>query len=855
MEKPQKSMDYRFVRMGYKAPGKLSANEIWIDVGGRFDGEVIDHHGQESQYESATEMLAACADDLIRRFQDIDQLVVTTHERPDLDAIGGVWLLIKIHQQGAEFAAQKAVKTLIRAISDNDQGYCLEQVEAWWPLIFRLRLESELRNGERDDSNRLLVGFRLLDQTLDLLQKGKSLAAIAESLIDSSTRKYLLRARADYDQDLQHALPFQLELPVDEEKLLDPDSEREGPPRTTLVDALYLPNPRCQLVRELARTDGKNRFLGHGFHLLITGSQQHGIPPEKMLPKRSPWRFIISVDPLAGVHMRGLGFLLEQAEQERDRTKKGLRQYNHPIRERQFLGKGKGRHNLGVESPWYDGRGHSYTIIDSPSFDYQKRNYCGSSLTPGEVLEIVWKFGIPARFVPVRDPSITFFVPVNPKGERPARYDQPTLFFAEGKPSSRFPIDLAAEMMPTVQQILQLDSDDEPLWGWETREISPWLVPDDHKDEVTCRWQEIWEFKEQAVIWAVTFTPNFPVSLFAWMGIVADLNRHIKTALRNEIFVEAEGMIPDADLMLFLTFCRSDSRDISFARNQPFVLGSVYQLAEASSPVFAEMPNQAELDRMITISSHDSLFQACFTQHGIACISLYPSGDADEEALFFRPLFLKMMTLCALAQRFCIDALLVQFTEHKYRIRPLRGIQHVLQDRLSLLALEQSILFDKMTDHYFGQSFFTQLQKRLQVGSTLSLAREQIETLAEQVREHRDQFVNRVLFWLTVVFGPFSLVTALFSGIHMDREFGLKYHDPLRKVLERALGIRLEEWIPSVYLGWASIVSYLVLWVLLVVIVWSLLRVKYRDIDLAWATRKWLNPRTWWNAIWQREKK
>jgi hypothetical protein len=78
-------------------------------------------------------------------------------------------------------------------------------------------------------------------------------------------------------------------------------------------------------------------------------------------------RFIIRLDPAFLHQLRGLGELLEQRETEKRQAWGQERQ-------------GPPRPGYGPPDPWYDGRGHNYTIVDSPGE--------GTMLTWGEVKEI-----------------------------------------------------------------------------------------------------------------------------------------------------------------------------------------------------------------------------------------------------------------------------------------------------------------------------------------------------------------------------------------------------------------------------------------------------------------------------------
>ena len=123
------------------------------------------------------------------------------------------------------------------------------------------------------------------------------------------------------------------------------------------VDLLLIQNPRSALFKDWARSDREHSRKGKGFAMLLTNYDDQ--------------RYIISVDPVAGVTLKGLGAALEQAE-----TKKRRRLgKERPIEPR--------RPGYENSDPWYDGRSpiFNYTIVDTPRG--------GTVLTEKEIREIM----------------------------------------------------------------------------------------------------------------------------------------------------------------------------------------------------------------------------------------------------------------------------------------------------------------------------------------------------------------------------------------------------------------------------------------------------------------------------------
>jgi hypothetical protein len=85
-------------------------------------------------------------------------------------------------------------------------------------------------------------------------------------------------------------------------------------------------------------------------------------------------RHVISVDPSSGLALTDLGARLDEREsaaRERLRAQHGV----------DLTRTGEPRPGYANSDPWYDGRGHEYTIVDSPR--------AGSVLTVDEVREVM----------------------------------------------------------------------------------------------------------------------------------------------------------------------------------------------------------------------------------------------------------------------------------------------------------------------------------------------------------------------------------------------------------------------------------------------------------------------------------
>lgn len=382
MEMPS-HIAYRFVPMGTSAPDPVPENEIWLDVGGRSGPGVFDHHGGDTEERSAAELV-------LRRFRDLQEriqtcttntLTVVLHQTPDLDAVCSAWLVVKAVHDPALARLFKHIEEIVIQVSENDQGLIRsESPETCWPIIMRLLLGS---SRKQTDNNAILkTGMIALDMTIQSLASGLSLGDVSSLILTDAIRLQLKEAYHQYLTDLKRAIFFQVSLPV-----RDTDPSELEPFRIT-VDGIVLNDPSSSLFKELARGDKSRSALKKGFSLMVVARQI------QTLADRPLTRYIISTDPLTGIHLEGLGKLLE-SEEQRMEDQSGLPLL--PGRER--IEEGMGRHGTNVASPWYDGRGHHFTIIDSPAIHIAGQSICASCLSHSRLMDTLMRYGSPGRYL------------------------------------------------------------------------------------------------------------------------------------------------------------------------------------------------------------------------------------------------------------------------------------------------------------------------------------------------------------------------------------------------------------------------------------------------------------------------
>ena len=386
---------YQFVPAGTVAPSHPPDNEIWLDVGNRAGPQVLDHHGGDTNALSASELVWNCFDQLVQPYLSIGKPVtLTLHTKPDLDAICAAWLVTHYLNNSLSAELKSVLSPLIERVSTNDQGMIQTQDPATcWTIVFAERMRSELPHMAGDevssaDENRVRFGFSLLDQTLAGLARGESLEDTTKGLITPAVTTSLAESEHLYRQDLGNGTQFQVYLPTHKAEI-PVNHQPINPPSVTtansrLADGLYLKNPSCSLFRELARGDKKGSQLGQGFSFLVVQSDW----PRHHLP-RPLSRYVLSTNPATHFHLQGLGKMLEQREQDFENQ-----QEEDPLLSgRERVGLGEGRHGYNVASPWYDGRGHNFTIIDCPGVVVEEQTIYASALSATEIQATIQAYG------------------------------------------------------------------------------------------------------------------------------------------------------------------------------------------------------------------------------------------------------------------------------------------------------------------------------------------------------------------------------------------------------------------------------------------------------------------------------
>jgi len=363
-------------------------DSIFLDVGNRLGPGVIDHHHLSAYSGSAAGLLLLHPDFIAASINPERRpdtpFTIITHIKPDLDCVASAFLSIAHLSTGIFPDGSEALARYVDKVDSGFIGLSQENpfslYSAYMYLTHRF---SQFTWEKREDMWRecLINGIKIIDFVLKkMVRENISIMKVDAfqcfGLFSNRDRLELKLDMERYQSKLSdkktHARQLRLSLP----------GHLGG---TENVDVLLVRNvqnaddpERCMFFKDWARTDterspGKKGFTGLSVFEFNQSSSNRSL---------STGRSIISVKPESGVSLKGLGSLMDQAESEERKKHYG---FDDRIKDPKTGEKKKSREGYSNSDPWYDGRAHGYTIIDSPR--------SGSLLSPEQIEDIFISFG------------------------------------------------------------------------------------------------------------------------------------------------------------------------------------------------------------------------------------------------------------------------------------------------------------------------------------------------------------------------------------------------------------------------------------------------------------------------------
>ena len=315
-----------FVPAGFV--GEPEPGVVYLDVGSQCVPGIVDHHFRDGRARSSSATLVSRPELVTEHLQSFPrtQIQFRVHQLPDLDCTSALHIACEL----IEGSPRMELLQLLAAYVDQiDQGF-IPRPEQFADSLYGVFVAHQHLVGG-GDRQRLEAGLRVVDAALYIAEAAPDGADF--STIFCSHPEWFVRERELLECDQQtyredHARGELFQAPVG--GLAEP------------ATWLLLDHPRSVLFKMWARTDTADPG-GRGHACMVVDWSRE----EKA-------RYVLSVDPDAGLHLRGLGQQLER-EESAQRERMGLQRPAEPR-----------RYPADNADPWYMGWGHQFTIIDSP---------------------------------------------------------------------------------------------------------------------------------------------------------------------------------------------------------------------------------------------------------------------------------------------------------------------------------------------------------------------------------------------------------------------------------------------------------------------------------------------------------
>jgi Protein kinase domain len=374
---PRAAIRYAFAGHGSVAPPRLDGtNRLFLDVGNDLRPGVVDHHQIVSAGGSTAGLVPKCLAYIDGAVAPggADEFTIVLHHDPDLDCVASAWLAAHYLAEGGLPAAHEQ---LVAFVDRVDAGQTVLTTAKPFSLYSAQRV---LQARPKTDAEverwtaAVQAGLGLLDYVMGRVRGGEAIDDVDAFAAPTFTPG----DRESVAEDLQR-YAAKLADRQSAARVANLSLPRDGGGRAQ-VDALLIRDvqnvtdlARCRFFKDWARGDVRNSPRRVGFVAL---SVFH--PEEAGRPRRC----ILSVTPGQGVALPGLGARLDAAESDRRGKRYGKDDRVIDPATGLALDPRPGYDNA---DPWYDGRAHGYTIVDSPR--------AGTVLTADEIEQIFLDYG------------------------------------------------------------------------------------------------------------------------------------------------------------------------------------------------------------------------------------------------------------------------------------------------------------------------------------------------------------------------------------------------------------------------------------------------------------------------------
>jgi hypothetical protein len=377
----------RFVFVGHGEqvpPGGPPRDRLYLDVGNDRRVGVIDSHHVESTYAGSTARLVLMypklVADAVRPGRDpAAPFTIVLHKQPDLDCVASAYLAVSQLTTGALPEGAEALARYVDTVDEGALGASLANPATLY-AAYQILIDRLGRQSWQDEHERYRASVQQGLKLVAFVVAQRSQSNVPLTAVDALACPGLFQP--------EDRVALQADIQRYQDKLADPltcaRQLRLALPgiyggtltvATLLVrDVQGICDPkRCMFFKDWARTDAERAGNGRGFIALSV------FQSEKTRQLR---RAILSVTPDGGVSLRGLGERLDRAEADRRCSIHGEDDRKIDPITGAALPPRAGYSNA---DPWYDGRGHGYTIVDAPR--------SGTRLSADEIEAIFLEFG------------------------------------------------------------------------------------------------------------------------------------------------------------------------------------------------------------------------------------------------------------------------------------------------------------------------------------------------------------------------------------------------------------------------------------------------------------------------------
>lgn len=364
-----------FVRFEFMGQHRIAPEDnrwqdrLFLDTGNRLTDGVIDHHQMGELQTCATHLVLEKRELVLAALKpwrrNTEFFTIITHAKPDLDCVCATYLSLKLLSGEA---IGPGIQCLVNYVQAIDQGF--PAITSQNPFS----LYAAFTQRAHSLSDRLWTSPD--DCFRQIMLDGIAIVEFVVKRLDEMLRQ------ADPDEvnvrDIDAFLTPGIFRPLDRKEIMDDARTYERQIRSTAcqpyMDMVTLPNKQghavavpflfirnvqnkgaedyCLFFRDWARSDSESCEASHGFVGLCIHSQND-----------VGRHCIISVRPADQVHLMGLGEYLDEWETQIRIKELGFDNRVTDPDTKQPLPNRPGYNN---SDPWYDGRGHHFTIIGSP---------------------------------------------------------------------------------------------------------------------------------------------------------------------------------------------------------------------------------------------------------------------------------------------------------------------------------------------------------------------------------------------------------------------------------------------------------------------------------------------------------